>query len=521
MITQMKTNITILSLLGLLIFATSGCSDWLETRPEGEIIIEEYWKTESDALQVLTGCYKAMAEGGYMDRIMVWGEGRSDNVTLGSVPTELNDILNQELEETNGYTDWTYFYKVINYCNTLLRFAPEAQKIDDNFTMESLRSMEAEAMAIRALSYFYLVRAFDNVPYITEPSVDGNQEFIYPQTKGSVILDSLVSDLNLAVRWAKDQHVSLPATKGRFTKSSINALLADIHLWRGDYNACINACDQVLSNPSLTLVKAETMLSRVFYYGNSSESIFELQYEDDKLENDMTKRFHGWGGNTLPFFTFPANLVLTQYSPFNFQVGAGYTESKEDFRAKDFIINNPTVSIYRIFKYAGASRREDASGESSTYSYRMNTSNWIFYRLSDVILMKAEALLQRDKAAGIEPVLKLVNQTYLRSNPDADSLRSTYYSGINEIENLILRERQRELMFEGKRYFDLMRLAIRNGNTSDVTNYLSKTSSSTELYGNMSTIESLYWPINKKELIANPLLKQNPFYENTYKTASN
>lgn len=521
MITQMKTKITILSLLGLILFTTSGCSDWLETRPEGEIIIEEYWKTESDALQVLAGCYKTMAEGGYMDRVMVWGEGRSDNVNFGSVPTELYKILNQELEESNGYTDWSYFYTVINYCNTLLRFAPDAQKIDANFTQDALHAIEAEALAIRALSYFYLVRAFNNVPWITEPSVDGNQGFLYPQTESSIILDSLVSDLTYAVRWAKTQHASNPTTKGRFTKASINALLADIHLWKGDYDACISACDQVLSNPSFELVKAETMLTRVFYMGNSLESIFELQYDDEKLVNNMTRRFHGWGGNTLPYFIFPANLVTTQYSPFNYVVGAGYTESKKDYRAKDFIINNPGVSIYRIFKYAGASRSEDASGENSTYSYRINTSNWIFYRLSDVILMKAEAIIQRDRAAGIDEALKLVNQTYLRSNPDADSLKSTYYSGVNDIEKLILRERQRELLFEGKRYFDLMRMALRNGNTSDVTNYVSKTSTSTELYGNMSTLESLYWPVNKDELIANPLLKQNPFYENTYTNASN
>lgn len=519
MITQMKTRITLLSLIGLLLVST-GCNDWLETRPEGEIIIEEYWKTESDAFQVLMGCYKSMADRGYLDRVVVWGEGRSDNVTAGSVTIELDKVLNQELEETNSFTNWNDFYRVINYCNTLLRFAPIAQKNDDNFTLESLHAMEAEALAIRALTYFYLVRAFDKVPFITEPSVDGNQEFLYPQTDGSVILDTLVSDLNKAVRWARPQHVDLASTKGRFTKTSIYALLADIHLWRQDYDACIEACDKVLENTSLELVKAETMFSRVFYYGNSTESIFELQFDDDKLVNGTTRAFHGWAGNILPNFMFPANLVLSQYSPFNYVVGE-YTESKDDIRAKDFIINGSSVSVYRIFKYAGASRRESSTGESSTYTYRTNTSNWIFYRLPDIILMKAEALLQRDGEAAIDAIVELVNKTYQRSNPDAEALKASYYSGVNDIEKLILRERQRELMFEGKRYFDLMRLAIRKGNTSDVTSYISKTTTSSELYGNMSTIESLYWPINRGEMKANPLLKQNPFYENAIKTASN
>ncbi|OPZ97854.1 MAG: SusD family protein [Bacteroidetes bacterium ADurb.Bin416] len=234
----------------------------------------------------------------------------------------------------------------------------------------------------------------------------------------------------------------------------------------------------------------------------------------------MTANFFGNRSNPSGRINYPANLVITQYSPFNYAVGGGYIESKEDYRFKDFIVNNTGVSTYKVFKYAGMSRKEDASGSSSTYDYRSNTSNWIVYRLSDVLLMKAEAVTQLYAEAGIQEALNLVNQTYLRSNPDADSLKSEYYNGINDIESLVLRERQRELMFEGKRYFDLLRLARRKGNTSDVTSFVSRTSTSTELYGNMSTIDALYWPINEEELIDNPLLEQNPFYENTYPSAS-
>ncbi len=516
----MNIKISHLALAGLALL-TSACSDWLDLRPEGEIILDEYWQTEMDATQVLAACYKGMCDNGYMERIFVWGECRSDNVTEGSsVGNELKKVLNQEIEPNNGMTTWNNFYTVINYCNTFLKYAPDAQEADNNFTEDNLHAMEAEAVAIRALTYFYLVRTFGDVPWITTPSIDDEQNYLVPKTDQQLILDSLVIDLENARRFARTRHKNNEYTKGRFTKAGINALLADIELWRGNYAGCIDACDRVISDSYYELVLPEQVLTRVFYTGNSTESIFELQFDDIKQFNNMTANFFGNRSNPSGRINYPANLVITQYSPFNYAVGGGYIESKEDYRFKDFIVNKTGVSTYKVFKYAGMSRKEDASGSSSTYDYRSNTSNWIVYRLSDVLLMKAEAVTQLYAEAGIQEALNLVNQTYLRSNPDADSLKSEYYNGINDIESLVLRERQRELMFEGKRYFDLLRLARRKGNTSDVTSFVSRTSTSTELYGNMSTIDALYWPINEEELIDNPLLEQNPFYENTYPSAS-
>jgi len=522
-ILTMKINIVRLSLLSLFVLGTTSCTSWLDILPEGEIILDEYWQTESEAEAVLAACYRGMIETDYTRRMLVWGEGRSDNFNSGTtILTDLYKTLNQELEPTNTFTDWSSFYSVINYCNTFLKYAPEAQVRDDNFTLESLHSMEAEVLTIRALSYFYLVRAFGSVPWITTPSIDDAQNYLVGQSSERAILDSIIVDLEYASSYAKTRFSSNVYTKGRITQDAVYALMADIYLWDQKYDECISACNMVLSDPYLELVDAENMFSEVFYSGNSTETIFELQFDDDVQINYTTRNFYGYSGNqTSMYLVFPSVLVESQYSPFEYAVGGGYTESEDDYRAKDFIINNSSTTIYKIFKYAGMSRKEDAAGTNSTYDYRSNTSNWIVYRLSDVILMKAEALIQRDQEGGIEPALSLVNTTYLRSNPTADSLKSSYYNGASDIEKLVLRERQRELMFEGKRYFDLMRVALRDSTTSQVTSYVSKTSSSTEIYGNMSSIQSLYWPINKDELIANPTLTQNSFYESSYSSSKN
>jgi hypothetical protein len=81
--------------------------------------------------------------------------------------------------------------------------------------------------------------------------------------------------------------------------------------------------------------------------------------------------------------------------------------------------------------------------------------------------------------------------------------------------DLVLRERQRELLFEGKRWFDLMRMARRAGTPSPLVSYIARKGEGSEALGKMSQMNALYWPVNKGELEANKALVQNKFYETT------
>lgn len=518
----MKNKISILFLTALILLGTGSCTDWLDLRPEGEMVLDEYWQTESEAEAVMTACYRALIEKDCTNRMLVWGEMRSDNVVEGSsIVSDVYQILRQEIEPTNGYSKWNSFYAVINYCNTFIKYAPGVINVDDNFNIDKLRAMEAEVYTIRALAYFYLVRAFGNVPYITTPSIDDTQNYLVPQSTERAVLDSIIEDLNYASQYAKNQFSTVKYTKGRITKNAVHALLADIYLWDNQYDKCVRECDKIIADPNLTLVRAENMLYNVFYRGNSTESIFELQFDDDVQVNLATRDFYGYSGNEYGILSFPPVLALGQYSPFKYPVGSGVIESSEDYRINDFIVNDKTLGIYFIFKYAGMNRTESATSATSFYNYRSNTSNWIVYRLSDVYLMKAEALLQRDGEAGMIPAISMVNKSYSRSNPDADTLNVGLYTGVADVEKLVLRERQRELMFEGKRWFDLMRLARRQGNPVPLISYIGKTTSNSKALSKISSLDALYWPVNKAEMEANTLLKQNPFYNTTSTTSNN
>ncbi|MDD4970560.1 MAG: RagB/SusD family nutrient uptake outer membrane protein [Paludibacter sp.] len=503
----------------LFLFGFQGCTSWLDVKPENEVVLENYWQTESQATAVLSAGYRGMTEDVFVERMLVWGELRSDNLVEGN-STNINmlKILNVNLTSSNDYSNWASFYSVINYCNTFLHFAPGVLKTDQNFTVDKLNSLNAEALTIRALCYFYLVRAFNEVPLILTPSISDTQDYYVAKSSERDILNQIITDLKTAQLTARADYGKGAYNKGRITLNTINALLADVYLWDQQYSNCVDLCNGIIADPKLTLVTGDKMLKDVFYTGNSTESIFELQFNKDIQVNNTPNMFFGYEGNRAGQLSFPVFLVQTgTFSPFNY-AASSVKESTDDKRKSSFFGTSANGTGYSIYKYALIQGIVNAD-ETITPEYRplSTTVNWIVYRLSDVLLMKAEALVQLDRNDNdLKEALKMVNTTYLRSNTTADSLLFNNYNSKGSMESLVLRERQRELMFEGKRWFDLLRLARRNNNPSAMLAYISPKLSGDNLQSNkLKVMNALYMPILKSELVINPNLIQNPFYLDT------
>lgn len=310
---------------------------------------------------------------------------------------------------------------------------------------------------------------------------------------------------------------------------AVNALLADVYLWKGEYDNCVGSCDAIInrSGSTLKMVSPELFYSQVFYQGNSAESIFELQFDDDVQVNTAVENLYGYSGDVFGEFSFPVTLaynveenIVGLYSPFVVKIGSSFVESKSDLRTKLFY--RQSGGKFFVFKYAGLSRLENPDG-TSIYRYRTRTANWIIYRLPEIYLMKAEAMIEKAKETNdktqIEPVLSLVNKSYMRSNEESDSLKVSNYSELADVQKLILRERQREFLFEGKRWFDLVRLSKRDGSTNSLSDFVRTKNPGSTSNLSPTTLDAMYMPISLRELEANPKLKQNPFYEETTGTS--
>lgn len=506
----------------------NSCSDWLDVRPESETVLEDYWQTESQANSVLMAAYRGMIRDGFMERVMVWGELRSDNIVEGNgISYDMQQILNVNLTPTNGLANWGDFYSVINYCNTFLHYAPLVVNRDANFSTTKLRTMEAEAYAVRALTYFYLVRAFRDVPLVTEPSISDDQNFDVPKSPESDVIQFIIADLLRAKQNIKRSYGREAFNKGRITLSGLNSILADVYLWDQQYTNCIAACDEVLSDETLQLVKADTYMQDVFFKGNSTESVFELQFDRNTQYNNKVPHLYGLteaGRWVYAYYLGPKGNE--DLRPFNYKPST-INESEKDYRNSHFIDTKTVVGNgYSITKYLLVDVVEDQQENIfPVYRPTNTTPNWIVYRLSDVILMKAEALSQRNDSSqnDLQNAVNLVNITYLRSNETADSLKLSNYPLLSDVQELVLRERQREFMFEGKRWFDLMRVVKRKNDATAILKFIgSKLTGDNLQMKKMSVIDALYMPIHERQIEINPNLEQNPFYlESDVSTESN
>lgn len=536
----MKTKIFIAISI---IFATilPGCSNYLDLEPVDGVIVDKFWKNKEEVKDAVMGCYASMMNTNVMQDFIIWGELRADLVkprTSASSLSTMSQFQNGDISSTMSYCSWADFYTVINNCNTVLNFAKETQKIDDSFTDQLLSEYEAEAISIRALMYFYLVRTFRDVPYVTAASLSDAQNYKIAKTNGDQILDSLIADLKKIDRVQNKSNKGIPYTygsnkkenKGRFTVWSVKALLADIYLWKNDYENCVNECNQIINSGQYTLVPvqntpveiedlfgkkytvyypsegdADNYFTSMYVNGSSVESILELQFGSDH-ENPFYNFFNPVYGTLI------ANMDVLS-SEGLFPVSA-LDRSWYDIRGEGINFKQGYV-----WKWIGTSR--------TTYTYRqlgMSFSNWIFYRLADIKLMKAEALCQLGKAnestTQLQESLGLVREIRARACAPESSNEIQNDSVINatELEKFILLERAREFAHEGKRWFDVLRNAKRNNYAgisylTELAAYAANPDKALSLQSKWTgDYNSHYLPIAEYELRLNTALTQNPFY---------
>lgn len=545
-------------LLALQAPVLTSCGNFLEIAPLETIVLEKFWNEETDVENVVAGCYAAMQDQTVVSRMMAWGEFRSDNIVGGTGienNLDLSNIFKENINASNSFLKWGEFYNIINRCNTVLYYAPSVAEKDPNYTQSELRATEAEVTAIRALMYFYLIRTFRDVPYVTEPYLDDNQQLAIPATPFAEVLGHLISDLERVQDYAVRKY---PTTKnyyqrGRITQDAIHAMLCDMYLWQQDYQNAVRYADMVIQaktadyeaelnrmsgviSANQQMIDGYPIISDAYatgnYYGNafieifsdgnSRESILELIYmEDDQMPaNGAVSNYYGNSENTVGSVR-PADFLMSDINDELFTV----FENKYDAR---FYENMQPVTgsktLAGINKYANRSvminlgKAELEGTYGSAYARDHCHANWILYRLTDVMLMKAEALVEMGSPEQMQQAFDIVNTVYKRSNCSATdkNLDPARYSVTNQdvMRDLVLLERQRELMFEGKRWYDLVRRSLRDGNTGKLAGRVALKGSggSTAISSKLSSMDAIFWPYHIDELDVNEYLTQNPAF---------
>jgi hypothetical protein len=485
-----------LLLAGALILGS--CSEWLEVRPMQDLIQEEYWQTKEDVAAVLMGAYSKFA---YLDgKIFEAGELRADMMVSNGTKagSQQRDILNGDLLPSSSFFQWREFYEVINYANYVLDFSDLAFQRDPTFNEYTLQGYKAEALFLRSLSYFYLVRLYKEVPLVLVSSKTDGEDFFIPKSTEEDILAQIISDLELGLRSVTDEYINdldyyVENNKGRAKREAFHALLADIYLWQEEYEKCLEECNLILEDESIVLLPPTRWFEN-YYPGNSLESIFEFQF-DQNLEQWNHRVWILAAPDGSPHWYKPSSVALEMLWE---------STSKEGIRGPGSI--KQVKNKETIWKYYGAvpDNRTTRSG-SELYN-----ANMPIFRLADVKLMKAEALAELMR---FDESLEIINEIRERAlMPPLDNPGT-----LNQLELMILDERGKEFAFEGKRWYDLLRFGKRRNfeRKEEFINMILENVPSTRrpvLATRLTDPWGWYFPIPESELERNKNLEQNPYY---------
>ena len=572
---------------GCVTLAFSSCLDTI-ILPDDKTVDEDFWKNKQDVALMVNSAYSAMSSDAIIERLIVWGGFRSDELTLATSPAgngihdALREIASVNMQTTNTFAEWAAFYNVINRCNIVLSRAGEVRNIDPNYGQGDYDADRSQMLALRALCYFYLVRNYRDVPYFTEAYMQNSQNMQVAQSSPAYVIDRCIQDCEEAVKYALKASGFTTNNWQRvawMTDDAINALLADLYLWRAavthsaaDYQRCVDYCNQVIESK-----KAQHVTSRfdpadmvyplaegikayedLFVNQNAEESIFELQMRNNNhaVQNYYFK-YHANGDSegflkASSFFSSAASVVAN--------VSNDQVFSLNDLRyyASCFSIGGTSegnLDVRKMVSSQSLSKLESEKRSNNNWIAADKTApeinhNFIIYRLPEVMLMKAEAQIELvdstaatdvQQAAMREPfdLIRVVNARSLITKTDSMTWDKYKAYSKSDMEQLVMQERLRELCFEGKRWYDLLRYNYRHTDyTAEMYDQklvkLNENNQLPKLYQEMKMLMArgsgsdgpavaakmqneayLYLPVPNKDIIVCPALKQNPVYRNT------
>ncbi|HVY76260.1 MAG TPA: RagB/SusD family nutrient uptake outer membrane protein [Puia sp.] len=490
----MKKKLVFIIFPVCLLLLAAGCKKMLEVAPQSSITEASYFTSEGDFDPYVIGIYTQMRT---LVNNVTYGMERGEELIQAS-NSRFTVAWSQVITPSSGALDYNPWYKAIGNCNLLF---DKIQSFPFASSPDTKKRILAETYSLRAYFYFSLTRIIGDAPLMLQAVVDENVPLL-PRSPATDVVKQINSDLDSAILLYQSMSNFSPSaypSKYRFSYGSTEALKADVALWSAkvlgggaaDFNTAITAINNVeASGVSLNADFKNVVGLRA---PANPEVIMSAYYQRDETGNN-------YAVNALPFLSIVQGALnldsipwcnSSSYGQGGYQISTLSRALFDAFPGDKRIpytwvterdVSGPGVSW--ITKYPGTKYSDD----------RVPDNDVIMYRLADVYLMKAEAYAGLNQTDQAIPYLNLVRER--AGNPD--------YSGATDeasVEKEILDERGRELYFENKRWYDLVRFY--KGGTIDIYNYIPN------LIGKTTPI---YWPLNTTVLGNNSMLVQTAGY---------
>jgi starch-binding outer membrane protein, SusD/RagB family len=514
---EMKRIVSILVVTTLLLFG-SGCKKFLSLDPPNALSGNNFWKTRNDVENFTNGMYELLRKSvarldmkadagafnfpffafsgdlrGGMAKETATGWGRSyianlsnNNIKALIIPGEYwYGIFNM-----GRFTQWDNFYKVIAAANIAVDRVDGVP--DPSLTEADKKQYKAEAIFIRNMAYFLMVRQWGDVAYYT----DAYHSAPLKRMPMVEVLKNCREDL-MSVKedlpWTYKDPVFV-AVRGM--RGSALALLMHINMWlagfdtgneKGYYEAVDALGDELYNENAGAYELLPLERNGEIFKGRSKEGLFEVPqnanygesfgwsyYYDLVYYNRLTK------DDSHPYISYDTKFMETIYP-------VGQADKRIDywFDASTMYSNDKTFKMLKFFV-----NRDPNSVDGTSFD-----ASQIIFRYTDAILLQAEALANLGNDTKAQEKVNIV-----RGRAAAAPLTSTG----GDLKNDIFFERCRELLGEGHYWFDVVR-------TKRIIDPSYK-------FGYHCTVEQFKagawtWPIHQSALVNNPGMTLNTYWQ--------
>ena len=278
-----------------LIISVAGCKKFTDEYNPGNRTAENYYNKAAGFEDLAKSNYAPLRGLINFPTLFNLGTDTYSTANLNDVNGE--NLYNINLNSANGSVGsfYTQAYNAINIANNTLFWS--TQVTDGN--PATIRLRVAEAKALRAFYYFYLVETFGDVPLVLTNTT--GVELTYVRTPEKDVYAQVIQDLNDAI-------AVLPATStdfGRVTKGFAQHLLAKVYLTRGyksygagnaDFTQAATLAETVINSGTYALKPKFSDLfdPTVANYQVNNEVIFSVQYSTNPLFNGGGNTLHQW-----------------------------------------------------------------------------------------------------------------------------------------------------------------------------------------------------------------------------------
>ena len=497
----------------IILWSITGCEDLLDVNPKNSLTFKNALETEKDLTAALDGVgryVRNMANLNYRDQI---DKGCYADVVLEDLPSRR---LSPEMIDW-GY--WEQYYSIIAQANIVLHFAAQIEMKDDRKAIYT-----GQASFYKALAYFDLIRKFGDCMLIKD-EVELEPKAKTPWTEVADYAIGLAREAAASLPefyQMTDYSGKAPRYKSTPCRGAAYALLAHLCAWKagGKYFAADRdydeealwreakeACDNIILSGTYVLAGTPEEVCSVVLSGDSQESIYETVYKNllHELGDEMNQTNMMCLGRFYQSFPVMPNSVPSDIKSTYFNVYS--SKMKEMFPGEDQRLQ---AYFYKFDTYADPDSVSVTGGYAFPYKWReayVSTEqgsagrfinfnvNRVWWRLADIYLLRAECKARLGDVTAVDDL------NAVRDRARAKRYESSEYDG--DLRYAIYKERERELLFEGQRYYDI----IRNGYVRRELDGGYKTASDQDFIDG-----ALFLTLDERAFVRNPLMRQNKYW---------